>query len=125
MPEGTPDWIGPSAVGHAALDQLEAQAYVQAFGAEGLGNSGLVSITQQVGFSGPATAPLNLVSALLAARGEANPKRQTPEVATDSDRETLGAAMGRSGKVGAGSLVLGSSFSLDRVHAAVALRIEG
>jgi hypothetical protein len=124
LPETTPDWIGPSAVGHPALDQLEAAAYVAAFGKEALSKTGLVSITQQVGFSGPATAPLNLVSALLSASGEASPKRTSPPVSQDPDRGTLAAAMGRAGKVGAGSVVVGSSFSYDQVHAAVALRIE-
>jgi len=124
LPETTPDWIGPSAVGHPELDQLEAAAYVAAFGEEALSKTGLVSITQQVGFSGPATAPLNLVSALLSASGEASPKRTSPTVSQDPDRGTLAAAMGRTGKVGAGSVVVGSSFSYDQVHAAVALRIE-
>mgnify|MGYP001331679228 CR=1 FL=1 len=40
-------------------------------------------------------------------------------------KRSMGASMGRSGKTGAGSIVLGSSFSLDQVHAAVALRVEG
>jgi len=124
LPEGTPDWIGPTAIGHAGLDQLEAEAYVAAFGAEGLANSGLVAVTQQGGFSGPATAPLNLVAALLSARGDAAPKRSSTSEANDPARAALLSAMRRSGKVGAGSVVLGSSFSYDRVHAAVALRIE-
>jgi nodulation protein E len=124
LPEGVPDWIGPTALGHAALDQLEADAYVTAFGADDLSNSGLVSVTQQVGFSGPATSPLNLVAALISARGEARPQRAQSAVTSDAARATLLGAMGRIGKVGAGSVVLGSSFSYDRVHSAVALRVE-
>ena len=124
LPEGSPDWVGPSAMGHQELDQLEAQAYYDAFGPEGLASAGLVSVTQQVGFSGPAASPLNLAAALLAARGEALPKRAAVE-ASDPARGAMGASMGRSGKTGAGSIVLGSSFSLDQVHAAVALRVEG
>ena len=124
VPEGAPDWIGPSAIGHAALDQLEADAYVAAFGTDGLDRAGLVSVTQQVGFSGPATAPLNLVAALLAARGDAAPVRGSAGETNDPARAALLGAMGRSGRVGSGSVVLGSSFSYDRVHSAVALRVE-
>jgi 3-oxoacyl-(acyl-carrier-protein) synthase len=125
LPEASPDWIGPTAIGHLELDQLEAQAYVDAFGVNGLAASGLVAVTQQVGFSGPATSPLNLVAALLAASGEAAPQRHAADASGDPARAALGLAMGRSGKVGAGSIVLGSSFSYDHIHAAVALRIEG
>ena len=124
LPDGAPDWIGPSAIGHPELDALEAEAYVQAFGAEAIGRSGLVSTTQQFGFAGPATSPLNLAAALLAACGEVEPHRAPPTTAGDGARGQLGEAMGRSGRVGPGSVVIGSSFSFDRVHSAVAFRIE-
>lgn len=124
VPEGAPDWIGPTGLGHASLDQLEADAYVAAFGADGLNKTGLVSVTRQVGFSGPATGPLNLVAALLAARGDAAPSRGVASETNDPARAALLGAMGRSGRVGAGSVVVGSSFSYDRVHSAIALRVE-
>jgi nodulation protein E len=120
LPEGTPDWIGPSGLGHRHLDKLEAHAYTQAFGAEGLEAAGLVTAVPQVGFTGPAAGPLNLVGALLAALGECEPARQT--VQGDADTAPLAAALARNGRVGDGAIVLGSSFSYDGVHAALALR---
>lgn len=122
LPEGSPDWIGALGLGHPELDALEAQAYQRAFG-DDLAQSGLVSLVPQVGYCGPAAGPLNLVAALVAASGEASPKRS--EVVADDDCSALAQAMGRSGRTGAGSLVLGSSFSLDGVHAALALRVGG
>ena len=122
--EGAPDWIGPSAIGHSELDRLEAEAYVEAFGTEAMGRAGLVSTTQQIGFAGPATSPLNLAAALLSASGEIQPHRAAPTTSGEGAREQLAAAMGRGGRVGAGSIVIGSSFSFDRVHAAVVFRIE-
>ena len=119
LPVGEPDWIAPSGMGHTELDRLEALAYRQAFGA--LPNAGAVSVVGQVGFSGPAASPLNLVSALIAARGGAVAR---PTVQGDADTADLAAALGRSGRTGPGAVVLGSCFSLDGVHAAIALRLE-
>ncbi|MEE2830123.1 MAG: beta-ketoacyl synthase N-terminal-like domain-containing protein [Myxococcota bacterium] len=125
LPSGQPDWIGAGATGHGQLDQLEAEGYIEAFGEDGLAESGLVTITDQVGFSGPACSPMNLISALLAARGEVVPHRDTSLDADEGACAALASAIGRSGKVGGGSVVLGSSFSLDGVHAAIAMRVEG
>lgn len=115
----TPDWVGVDAMGHPELDLLESQAYADAFGDAPLA---AVSATPLVGFSGPANGPVNLVSALLAARGEFEPARNA---GNDPACATLGAATARAGRTGAGALALGSTFSLDGVHSAVALRVEG
>ena len=119
LPEGEPDWIAPSGLGHPELDRLEALAYREAFGS--LPDAGAVSIVGQVGFSGPAASPLNLVAALVAARGG---DVHRPVVQGDADTADLAAALGRSGRTGAGAVVLGSCFSLDGVHAAIAIRLE-
>ena len=122
LPDAAPDWIAPLGLGHPELDALEAQAYQRAFG-DSLGQSGLVTLVPQIGYCGPAAGPLNLVAALLAAAGEASPKRT--EVLADENCSALARAMGQAGKSGPGSVVLGSSFSLDGVHAALALRVGG
>jgi len=122
LPEGAPDWIGALGLGHPEIDALEAQAYTQAFG-DSLSQSGLVTLVPQIGYCGPAAGPLNLVAALLAASGQVAPRRFN--VSSDEDCSVLAEAMGRSGRTGAGSVVLGSSFSLDGVHAALALRVGG
>ena len=119
LPEGAPDWIAPLGLGHRELDRMEALAYREAFGS--LGGTGAVTAVPQVGFSGPATAPINLAGALLAATGRTVPARVS--VAGDADTQDLAATLGRAGRVGAGSIVLGSSFSLDGVHAAIAIRV--
>ena len=119
LPDGEPDWIAPSGLGHPELDRLEALAYREAFGA--LPQAGAVSVVGQVGFSGPAAAPLNLVAALIAAQGSPIAR---PTVQGDADTADMAAALGRSGRTGAGAVVLGSCFSLDGVHAALAVRLE-
>ncbi len=121
LPEGTPDWIAPVGMGHGDLDRMEALAYAEAFG--DLGSTGAVTAVPQIGFTGPAASPINLAGALLAANGETNPARAS--VAGDSDTAALAATLGQAGKVGPGSVVLGSSFSLDGVHAAIAIRVLG
>ena len=121
LPGACPDWVAPSALGHAEMDRQEAEAYDQAFGA-GLEAAGAVTLTPQVGFCGPAAAPLNLIGALLAARGEVVPHRTLVDAGAGC--ESLGAALGRHGKTGRDSVVLASSFSLDGVHSALALRVE-
>lgn len=119
LPDGTPDWIAPSGLGHPGLDRLEALAYRQAFG--DLSDAGAVTLVPQVGFSGPAAAPLNLTAALAAAGGAETART---DVAGDADTADLAAALGRSGKTGAGAVVLANSFSLDGIHAAIAIRLE-
>ena len=122
LPEGSPDWIGPSALGHGTLDRLEAQAYEQAFGRDALKGAGVVSAVPLVGFTGPAAGPLNLVGALLAAMGVCTPARSNPGDA-DPDCAPLGDGLARAGRTGTGAVVVGSSFSLDGVHGALALRV--
>lgn len=122
LPEGSPDWIGPTALGHRSLDRLEAEAFAQAFGEDGLDSAGVVSAVPLVGFTGPAAGPINLAGALLAALGLCEPAR---DVDGDLDPECapLGGGLGRTGRVGDGAIVIGSSFSLDGVHGALALRV--
>ncbi len=121
-----PDWLGVDGLGHGDLDRLEAEAYVEAFGAEGVGAAAAVTTVPQVGFAGPATGPLNLVAALLAARGDANPTRSDVDAGTDAACAALGGALGRTAtRTGAGTTVLGSTFSQDGVHAAIALKVAG
>jgi len=122
LPEGSPDWIGPSALGHPELDGLEAQAYEQVFG-DDLDRSGLVTVTPLVGFSGPAAGPLNFAGALLAGSGAVRPARSNIDAGADPACSRLAGALGRHGATGDGAVVLGSSFSLDGVHAALALRV--
>jgi 3-oxoacyl-(acyl-carrier-protein) synthase len=119
LPDGEPDWIAPSGLGHPELDRLEALAWREAFGA--LPNAGAVTVVDRVGFTGPASGPLNLVAALMAAQG-ADVARSA--VIGDADTRDLAAALGRSGRTGAGAVVVGSCFSLDGVHAALAVRLE-
>ncbi|MBJ93431.1 MAG: hypothetical protein CMP23_03050 [Rickettsiales bacterium] len=116
-----PDWLAPSGLGHPDLDELEARAYEDALGSE-LSSAGLVNAVPQLGFSGPAAGPMQLAAALLVARGEA--RIAGLDVEADPDCASLAAAGGRDGRTGAGSVVLASSFSMDGVHAAVALRVE-
>jgi 3-oxoacyl-(acyl-carrier-protein) synthase len=118
LPEGVPDWVAPSGTGHVDLDRLEALAYREAFG--DLSNAGAVSVVDRVGFTGPASGPLNLVAGLLAGQGADVARSQ---VAGDADTADLAAALGRSGRTGDGAVVLSSSFSLDGIHAAIAVRI--
>ena len=115
------DWIAPSGLGHPELDLLEAQGYEQALGGR-LDRAGLVNVVPRLGFSGPAAAPIQLAAALLVARGETT----IPPIDVDNDPScaVLASAASRSGKTGAGSVILGSSFSLDGVHAALTLRVE-
>ena len=122
LPEGSPDWIGPSALGHGQLDRLEAQAYAQAFGDDGLADAGMVSTVPLVGFTGPAAGPINLVGALLAAMGVCTPAR-TAAHDVDPECAALGGTLARAGRVGDGAVGIASSFSLDGVHGALALRV--
>ena len=121
LPEGSPDWIGPLGLGHPHLDLLEAQAYARAFG-DPLEQAGVVTATAQVGFTGPATGPINLAGALLSALGECSPRRGI-DGWIDGDCQPLGGGLERNGRTGDGAVVVGSSFSLDGVHCAVALRV--
>ena len=121
LPEGSPDWIGPAGLGHAHLDKLEAQAYAQAFG-DDLAQAGVVSAVPQIGFTGPAAAPINLLGALLAALGMCAPRRVV-QGWVDPECAALGGGLERSGRTGDGAVVVGSSFSLDGVHGALALRV--
>ena len=114
MPDGAPDLAAPTGMGHAQLDRLEDEAWAVAFG-DAVDSMAAVTAVPQVGFTGPATAPINVVAALLAACGDGAP----PPLATASSG--LGAALGRPSPTGAGTTVLASSFSLDGVHAALAL----
>ena len=120
---GTPDWIGVDALGHGELDRLEAEAYVEAFGAAALGSTAAVSTVPQVGLAGPATGPMNLAAALLAARGAMTPARTSRDAGSDAACAVLAGAMGRTTRTGDGTVVLGSSFSLDGVHASMALKV--
>jgi 3-oxoacyl-(acyl-carrier-protein) synthase len=115
------DWVAPTGLGHPQLDLLEAQAFEQALGSR-LDSAGMVNVVPQIGFSGPAAAPMQLAAALMVARGEAI----APALDVDADPgcATLAASGTRTGKTGAGSVVVGSSFSLDGVHAALTLRVE-
>lgn len=117
LPGGTPDWVGPMALGHGGRDAAEDRAYQAAFG--DLSGSGAVSVTASLGYSGPASGPLQLIAALLAARGEL---RQPVLPVWDLDCSTLGPAVGRPGACGPGAVILASTFSPDGVHAAIALR---
>ena len=76
----------------------------------------------KLGFSGPAAAPLQLAAALLVARGEADFRPDS--VDADPECGALAAASSRSGSVGDGCVILGSSFSIDGVHAALSMRVE-
>ena len=121
VPDASVDWLAPSGLGHPELDRLESQAYGQALGSR-MDHAGVVNVVPQLGFSGPAAAPLQLAAALLVARGEAEVAHAA--IAADSDCEVLARASARRGKVGADSVILGSSFSLDGVHAAFSMRVE-
>jgi len=123
LPQGTPDWIGVDALGQPDLDRLEAEAYVEAFGVDALDSVAAVSTVPQVGFAGPATGPMNLAAALMAARGDTTPARSSLDAGSDPACTVLAGAMGRTARTGAGAVVLGSSFSLDGVHAAMALQV--
>ncbi len=119
--EGAVDWVAPTGLGHPELDLLEAQAFEQALG-DRIDSAGMVNVVPQMGFSGPAAAPMQLAAALMVARGEAT----APALDVDADPgcAALAASSARTGRTGAGSVVLGSSFSLDGVHAALTLRVE-
>lgn len=120
LPGGTPDWVAPSALGRPDMDRLDAQAHAQAFGA----GFAAVAVTPNIGFAGPATGPLQLAAALLSARGDATPVRGL-DVDVDPASAALGDALGRQGAVGAGATAVASCFSVDGVHAAVGVRVEG
>ncbi len=121
LPDATPDWVAPSALGHLGMDRLDAQAHAQAFGADVA--PATVAVTRTLGFAGPATATLQLAAALLAARGDLTPQRGL-DVDVDPGCTTLGAGLSRQGPTGAGTTALASCFSLDGVHAAFGVRIE-
>ncbi len=121
LPEGTPDWVAPSALGVAEMDRLDAEAHRVAFGADAA--PATVVVTSTIGFSGPATGPLSLAAGLLAARGDATPVRGL-DVDAAPDCSILADGLGRTGAVGAGSTLVASSFTLDGVHAAIGVRIE-
>ena len=118
MPDGSPDLAAPTAIGHRELDRLEDEAWAVAFGDDVAGMAAVTAVPQ-VGFTGPATAPINAAAALLASLGDWTP------TATATARAGLGAALGRTPPSGDGTSVLVSSFSLDGVHAALAMRTGG
>jgi 3-oxoacyl-(acyl-carrier-protein) synthase len=120
-----PQWLAPSGLGHPDLDRRESAAFSAAFGGA-LEGSAAVTVVPQVGFLGTAASPLNLVAALLAARGEAAPARSSIEPGTGDDAPcaALASALGRTARSGPGTTVLGAAFSLDGVHAALSLRVE-
>jgi len=121
LPDGSIDWLAPSGLGHQTLDLLEAQAYEKALGSR-MDAAGVVNVVPKMGFAGPAAAPLQLAAALLVARGEAE---FTPSpIEADPECGALAAANERRGRVGDGSVILGSSFSIDGVHAALSMRVE-
>lgn len=122
LPEGSPDWVAPTGLGHAALDALDSAAHADAFGAD-LGGAGAVVVQPITGFAGPATGPLGLAAGLLTARGEATPPRGL-DVEADPACASLADALGRTGRVGAGSTLVASTFSVDGVHAALGVRVE-
>jgi 3-oxoacyl-[acyl-carrier-protein] synthase II len=115
-------WLGPTALGQEHLDRLECAAYELAFG-DALGDAAAVAVTPAIGFSGPAHGPTQLIAALLAASGHLTPPRQ--DVPAAEGCASLAAALGRAAASGPGTTAVGSSFSLDGIHAAVGLRIEG
>jgi len=121
LPEGSPDWVAPSALGRADMDRLDASAHARAFGADF--SAGTVAVTPTIGFAGPATAPLQLAAALLSARGDATPVRGL-DVDADPSSRVLADGFARVGAVGAGATAVTSCFSLDGVHAAFGVRIE-
>jgi 3-oxoacyl-(acyl-carrier-protein) synthase len=120
--DGTPDWIAPTGLGRPDMDALEVAAYNDAFGAD-LGGAAAVLATPWIGFSGPATAPLQLAVGILAARGELVPQHPI-EAEAASGCESMMAALGRTGRTGAGAHLVSSCFSIDGVHAAFGVRIE-
>lgn len=105
------DWAAPTATSVPELDAAEESAWRELVG----GAPATVECASRVGFLGPATAPLNLVAGLLAARGDVAPAR------SDGDG-FLGAGLARSARTGDGATVVATGYSLDGVHAAVALR---
>jgi len=114
-------WLGPTALGQAHLDGLEAAAYDQAFG--DLSSAAAVAVSPTFGFSGPAHGPTQLIAALLAAKGELSPARAPVDAASGCD--SLAGALGRTAATGPGTTAVASSFSIDGIHAAVGVRIEG
>lgn len=121
LPEGSPDWVAPSALGRADMDRLDAGAHALAFGSEFA--AGTVAVTPTIGFAGPATGPLQLAAALLSARGDATPARGL-DVDVDPASSVLADGFLRTGATGAGTTAVTSCFSLDGVHAAFGVRIE-
>ena len=120
-PDGA-SWVGPTALGQADLDRLENAAYDLAFGSS-MDSVAAVAATPVIGFSGPAHGPTQLIAALLSASGELRPARAVVEAASGCD--TLAAGLGRSASTGPGTTAVASSFSIDGIHAAVGVRIEG
>lgn len=117
-----PDWIVPTALGRPDQDALEAQAWTDAYGAD-LGGAAAVMATPNIGFAGPATAPLQLAAGILAARGDLAPARGL-DVDAAPGCAAMADALGRSGSTGPGTTVLASSFTIDGVHAALGVRVE-
>jgi len=122
FPDGVPDWVAPSALARPDMDRLDAAAHAQAFGASFA--PATVAVTPTIGFSGPATGPLALAAALLSARGDVTPARGL-DVDVDPSCAVLGEGFRRMGRVGAGATAVASCFSVDGVHAAFGVRIEG
>ena len=120
-PDGA-GWLGPTALGQTELDRLEAAAYDLAF-ADGLSDAAAVAVSPAVGFSGPAHGPTQLIAALLAARGDLRPSRTAVDAARGG--AALAAARGRPAATGPGTTAVASSFSIDGIHAAVGVRVEG
>lgn len=118
----TPDWIAPTGLGRPDMDALEVAAYEDAFGPD-IGGAAALVAGPSIGFAGPATAPLQLAAALLAARGELTPPRGLDQPAAPGC-EAMAGALARTGRTGTGASVLASCFSVDGVHAALGVRIE-
>ena len=120
--DGAPDWLAPTGLGRADADAQDVAAHVEAFG-EDLGGAAAVIATPLVGFSGPATGPLQLAVGVLAARGAFAPLRGL-DVDAAPGCGAMTDALGRSARTGSGARLLASSFSVDGVHAALGVRVE-
>ncbi len=118
----SPDWIAPTGLGRPDMDALEVKAFQDAYG-DDLGGAAALLATPWIGFSGPATAPLQLAAGILAARGELTPQRGVRGEPAPGC-EAMATALTRSGRTGAGATLVASCFSLDGVHAAVGVRVE-
>lgn len=119
FPEGAPTWVVPTGLGHHALDVLEAKAYALAFG-DALSTSAARTVTEWIGYCGPASGPLQLALGLLAASTDLPPASRVADGACDP----LASACAREGRTTGDRTVLASSSSLDGVHAAVALAVR-